>query len=93
MPSFIPLGKYRIEYLDGETEEIRSNFGAIMELEAELPDKDTPDGTVLLYGMWLYKGRPEGDPKEWGRNIFNITPVTDDAKSDTDPSPPPAGPD
>jgi hypothetical protein len=89
MPNLIPLGTFTIEYLDGEKEEVRSNFGSVMELETELPDPNTPDGTALLYGIWLYKDRPDGDPITWGKKVHNITPS--DAPGAADPSRPEAG--
>lgn len=89
MPSLIPLGRFKVEYMNGEIEEVRSNFGAVMELEKELPEADTPGGTSLLYGIWLYKGRPLDDPIEFGRTVYNITPI--ETNGETDPSKPEAG--
>lgn len=88
MPSLVPLGRYKIEYLDGTTEEVRSNFGAIMELEELLPGDDTPSATTLLTGIWLFLGKPDGDPRQWANNVVDVAPVEPEP---TDPSPPKAG--
>lgn len=88
MPSLVPLGRYKVEYADGNVEEVRSNFGAIMELEELLPGDDTPSATTLLTGIWLFLGKPKDDPKEWARDVVDVTPIEPPA---ADPSPPKAG--
>lgn len=93
MPAFVPLGKYRITYLDGRVEEVRSNFAAIMDLEAELPNASTPDGTVLCHGAWIFAGRPKNDLKAWAADVYRIEPVTDESLEGTDPTPPAVGDD
>lgn len=88
MPGLIPLGRYRVEYLSGETIEVRSNFGAIMELERLLPGNDSPSGTTLVTGIWLFLDKPDGDVEKWASEVYQITPLEADAP---DPLMPEAG--
>ena len=90
MPAYIPLGRFKVTYLDGRTEEARSNFGAIMDLEADLPE--APDGTVLAHGVWLYLGRPQGDVHDWAATVFLIEPLPAEV-DDTTPTLPVVGDD
>ena len=90
MPSLVPLGRYRITFEDGSTEEVQSNFGAIMELERILPGDDTPPATTLATGIWLYMGKPADDCEKWAGTVLNIEPLENE---DADPSPPAAGAD
>jgi hypothetical protein len=90
MPAFVPLGRYKITYLDGRTEEVRSNFAGIMELEADKPEEDVPYGTALAYGIWIFLGRPGDDVKDWAVDVYKIEPVDDD-KPAPDPTVPVVG--
>lgn len=92
MPNYVPLGRFKVTYLDGRVEEVRSNFAAIMDLEAELPEAATPDGTVLARGVWLYLDRPQGDLRKWAAGVWLIEPMPIEA-GEADPSPPVAGAD
>lgn len=86
MPAFVPLGRYKITYLDGRTVEAVSNFGAIMELESERPESDGPRGTTLTHAVWLYLDKPDADLRTWANSVHLIEPIEDtDA---VDPSPP-----
>lgn len=93
MPSFVPLGRYKVTYLDGREEEVRSNFAAIMELEAALPSATAPDGTVLCHGVWLFAGKPKNDLAAWAGDVYRIEPVREDEETGADPTPPVAGDD
>jgi hypothetical protein len=93
VPSFVPLGRYKVTYLDGREEEVRSNFADIMRLEADLPSKDTPDGTSLAHGVWLYLGKPKGDIMAWAGDVHRIEPLGDEPEPEPDPTPPAAGDD
>lgn len=93
MPSFIPLGKYKVTYLDGRVEDARSNFAAIMDLEAELPNVNAPDGTVLAHGIWIFLGRPKNDLRAWAADVYRIEPVADPTETTEDPTPPAVGDD
>lgn len=88
MPGLIPLGRYKVEYVNGETVEVLSNFGAIMELERLLPGDDSPNATTLVTGIWLFLGKPDDDPEKWACNVHQITPMEPEAR---DPSGPEAG--
>lgn len=86
---FVPLGEFEITYLDGSTEIARSNFGAIMELEAEyLTAEHVPNATVTVRALWLFLGRPKESLDAWAATVHNFTPMK---AVDSDPSSPAVG--
>lgn len=92
MLHYVPLGEFDITYIDGEPEVARSNFGAIMELEAEYAEtavEKVPQGTVLTKAVWLYLGRPKDNLDVWARNVHMIEPKVNGQK--VDPSLPAVG--
>lgn len=90
MLEYVPLGEFKVTYLDGETQIARANFGAIMELEAAyIGDGKVPQATVLVRAMWLYLDRPKDSLEAWAATVHNIEPHKVDVG--TDPSPPAVG--
>jgi hypothetical protein len=89
---YVPLGDFDITYIEGEADVARSNFGAIMELEAkyaETPDAKVAQGTVLVEAMWLYLGRPKDSLQTWAANVHRIEPRANGTSAN--PSPPTVG--
>jgi hypothetical protein len=86
---FIPLGDFEITYLDGTKETARSNFGAILDLEAEYAGNDEVQrATMTLKALWLYLGQPKDSLRSWASNVHNFEPV---GNATADPTPPTAG--
>lgn len=88
MTTALPLGRFRVTYADGETEEVHSNFWGVMKIEQEFPQADAPFGTVLAFGIFEYLGRPGDDLEAWAKTVTMIEPVSDKT---ADPTPPIAG--
>jgi hypothetical protein len=92
MLAYVPVGEFDVTFLDGESAIARSNFGAIMELEAEyadIPDDKVAGGTLLAKAAWVYLGRPKDSLEAWAATVHRIAPRENGVSAD--PSPPTAG--
>lgn len=93
MLQYIPVGEFDVTYMDGETAVARSNFGRIMQIEAEytdVPDDKIPGGTLLAKAVWYYLGCPKDSLDEWAATVHRIMP-RENGQASANPTPPAAG--
>jgi hypothetical protein len=76
MAGFMPIGDFRVVYVDGHTEECTSNFLGLCEIERRWPDADTAPGVqAVAVAVWYYLGCPDENLDKWMATVHNVEPV------------------
>lgn len=85
----MPIGDFKVTYVDGHTEEARSNFLGLVEIERRWPgDDDAPGVQAVAVAVWFYLGCPGGDLDEWMATVHNVEPVAEPVPVDGEPAVP-----
>lgn len=88
----VPLGHFKVTYMDGVSEVAKSNFGGIIEVERKFGTDADGYATVLAFGVWCYLGHPGDDFESWAGGVHWIEPTEEPgAKPAMVPSEPVAG--
>lgn len=94
MAGYMPIGKFKVVYVDEHTEECKSNFRGLVEIERRWPDSDAPGVSATALAVFFYLGCPGEDFDKWLGTVYNIEPadVPADAKDEmtevpTEPAP------
>lgn len=88
MPGFMPIGEFKVVYVDGHTEECMSNFLGLVEIERRWPGQETAPGvTAVAVAVFYYLGCPGDDLDKWMATVHNIEPITEDAAQEVPTSP------
>jgi hypothetical protein len=88
MAGFMPIGEFRVVYVDGHTEECVSNFLGLVEIERRWPGEETAPGvTAVAVAVFYYLGCPGDDLDKWLATVHNVEPIDKDAKTDVPTSP------
>jgi hypothetical protein len=71
--AFAPIGEYRVVYVDGTNETVKSNFRGLAEVEARWPNPngDFPVMTALICAIWWYLDCPD-DFETFQRRVHEI---------------------
>lgn len=93
MAGFMPIGDFKVTYVNGETAVATSNFRGLVEIERRWPaGSDAPGIEAIGVATWFYLGCPGEDFDTWLETVHLIEPSTDENVTDTaDPTVPAAG--
>jgi hypothetical protein len=95
MGGYMPVGRYKVVYVDEHTEECKSNFLGLVEVERRWPDGDkTPYISATAFAVYHYLGCPGEDFDKWLATVYNIEVADEDEATDADtevPTEPAAG--
>jgi hypothetical protein len=86
MAGYMPIGDFKIVYVDGSSEVAQSNFRGIVEVERKWPGDTVPGVEAISLAVWYYLGCPDGFD-EWLGRVHNIEPAT--TAGEVDPEDPP----
>lgn len=82
MAGFMPIGDFKVTYVNGETATAVSNFRGLVEIERRWPGaQDAPGIEAIGVAVWHYLGCP-GDFDEWLEQVHVIEPVTEETTVD-----------
>lgn len=88
---FMPIGEFRVIYTDGHTEDAKSNFLGLCEIERRWPGQEEAPGVqAVTVAVWYYLGCPDDNLDAWAATVHNIEPVEDPAETEV-PTPPAVG--
>lgn len=92
MAGFMPVGDFTVTYTDGSTEEAKSNFLGLVEIERRWPGKeDAPGVQAIGVAVWYYLGCPGEDFDKWLSKVHMIEAAETKADADVVPSEPTVG--
>jgi hypothetical protein len=76
MSRFMPIGDFKVVYVDGTTEECKSNFLGLVEIERRWPNEENAPGvTATAIAVFYYLGCPGQDFDKWLAKVHNIEPA------------------
>jgi|1186.fasta_scaffold615493_2 hypothetical protein len=91
--SFMPIGDFKVTYVDGGTEVVQSNFRGLVEVERKWPGDTIPGVEAMGFAVWHYLGCPD-EFDTWLDTVHLIEKATTEGEVQPgDPTPPAVGDD
>jgi hypothetical protein len=88
----MPIGDFKVTYVNGETVVATSNFLGLCEIERRWPGQDNAPGVQAIgVAIWFYLGCPDGDLDSWLATVHNVEPVETEQPVQEVPTVPAAG--
>jgi hypothetical protein len=88
MAGMMPIGDFRVTYIDGTSEDAASNFLGLVEVERRWPGQEQAPGiTALATATWFYLGCPDDDLDKWLSRVHlieRLPDAQDEEESDED---------
>lgn len=88
----MPIGDFKVTYVNGETATAKSNFLGLVEIERRWPgDENTPGIQAIGVAMFYYLGCPGGDLDAWLATVHTVEPLESDTEEAEVPTEPAVG--
>lgn len=78
MSGFMPIGDYKVTYMDGETVVAKSNFLGLVEIERRWPGDEMPGIQAISTAVWFYLDCPGDDFDSWLKTVHLIGPAEEE---------------
>jgi hypothetical protein len=72
MQGFMPIGDYKVTYVDGRVESTTSNFLGLAEIERRWPGDQVPGVQAIATAVWFYLGCPGENLDAWMATVHLV---------------------
>lgn len=91
MAGFMPIGDFKVTYVNGETVTATSNFLGLVEIERRWPGQENAPGVQAIgVAIWYYLDCPGENLDAWLATVHNVERIDDEAAVEV-PTEPAAG--